>query len=170
MLHEGTCPCGAVRMGLLSSPIMKYLCHCSHCRKFSGQPYQACVAVFRWSINVEGPIEYVKTVGGGGLFSLDRGRCSNCKAPIVEYGGRCALPYAMCAAEPLGIEPDINFYYDSGLKQGPEDLRVTIRTDFGSFMYEIWLILTVAIPSLPMSLWAYAVYKWNAAERTKKRE
>ena len=66
-----------------------------------------------------------------------------------------ALPFSMVVANPLKIQPDINLYYESGWKKGPEDMRVTIRSDMGSFLYELWAILIVAIPQLPFSLWMW---------------
>ena len=146
MKHSGTCACGSVRISLLTDPVMLYNCHCSHCRAFASmhekepRPYQQACAVWRWTVLVdEGEVEYQHTVGAWGLFSLQRGRCRQCKDPIWERGGRLAYPYCMVATKPLALEPDVNLYYDSGLKQGLLGLR-TIRTDLGSFLFEALII------------------------------
>ena len=163
MKHQGTCKCGAVKIGLLADPIMKYYCHCSHCRRFASRyqpnekPYQSACAAWIWTVQVTGTIDYEHTVGAWGLFSLARGRCSSCHDPVWEKGGRLALPYAMVMAEPLHIQPDMNIYYDSGHKKGPANMRVTIHSDWGSFLYEIWLVLTVALVTVPSTVWAWLV-------------
>jgi hypothetical protein len=146
-------------IGLLTNPVMTYCCHCSHCRKFASaynkeeQPYQAACAAWSWTVCTEGELEYTYTVGCKGLFSLARGRCVKCKDPIVEQGGRAALPFSMVVAKPLKIQPHVNLYYDSGWKDGPHDMRTTIRSDVGSFFYELWVILISAVPQLPYTLW-----------------
>ena len=166
MKHQGSCSCDSVRIGLLTDPIMKYYCHCSHCRRFASahcaqqaKPYQSACAAWRWTVVLQGEdhIDYEHTVGAWGLFSLSRGRCSKCKDPIWERGGRAALPFCMVVAEPLQIQPDMNLYYDSGFQKGPNNdkVRVTIHSDMGSFLYELWLVVTVAIPAIPRSLLAW---------------
>jgi hypothetical protein len=37
------CLCGAVRIVLLASPVLQVFCHCTTCRRWSGQPVTACV-------------------------------------------------------------------------------------------------------------------------------
>lgn len=69
-----------------------------------------------------------------------------------EKGERFAVPYAMVMAPPLDIVPDTNIYYDSGNKKVPDGMRVTICSDVGSLVYELWVILTVAIPLIPASI------------------
>jgi hypothetical protein len=162
MKYEGSCRCGAVKIGLLTDPAMKYCCHCSHCRTFASafseeeQPYQSACAVWSWSVCVEGDIDNTYTVGCMGLFSLARGRCSVCKDPVLERGGRAALPFSMVIAKPLKIQPDVNLYYDSGWKKGPDNMKVTIRSDLGSFLYELLVIFVRAFPQIPNSIYMWA--------------
>jgi hypothetical protein len=59
----------------------------------------------------------------------------------------------MVVAKPLKIQPDVNLYYGSGWKKGPDDMRTTIRSDVGSFLFELWVILIRAVPQLPYALW-----------------
>ena len=58
----------------------------------------------------------------------------------------------MVMVKPLGIEPDTNMYYDSGLKQGPHGLPCTIHTDIGSLLYEVFLVFTIRLWQLLASL------------------
>jgi hypothetical protein len=63
------------------------------------------------------------------------------------------MPFSMVVAKPLKIQPNVNLYYDSGWKKGPDDVRTTIHSDLGSFLYELWVILISAVPQLPNALW-----------------
>lgn len=174
MKYEGTCSCGAVHVGLLTEPFLKYNCHCSICRRFvskfcteTDEPkpkpepksiprYNTAVAVWRWAAIFNGEIEYDDTTNATfGLFGVSRGRCRICKDPVCEIGRRLFLPLAMVMSPTVHIEPDVNLHYDSGLKQGPDDMRLTLHTDVGTIAYEIWILLTVAIPTLPYSLFAW---------------
>ena len=163
MKYQGKCKCGAVRVGILSEPIMKYNCHCSHCRGFASRyekepaPYYASAFVWRWSVQVDGDIEFERSTGLGAasLFALQRGRCAACKQPVWEKGERLAFLYAMVAIPPLqGVESDTNIYYNSGLKQGTLGLKTTIYSDFGSLLYEVGLVMMVSIRLLPASIFA----------------
>lgn len=160
MKYQGSCKCGAVKVGILTEPVMKYHCHCSNCRGFISKfedkpkPYTSAVWVWRWALKVEGDIDYTYTTALGGIMALQRGRCASCKQPVCESGGRLAAPYAMVLSPPLDITPDTNIFYDSGFKQGPTDMKVTVNSDLGSLLYEIWILLTVAIPALPASIFA----------------
>jgi hypothetical protein len=165
MKYQGKCTCGAVQVGILTEPIMKYNCHCSHCRRFASRyedekepaAYYTSAFVWRWSVRVEGDVEFEQSTGVGAarLFGLQRGRCASCKQPVWEKGTRLALLYAMVAIPPLqGLEPDTNIYYDSGLKQGTLGLKTTIYSDLGSLLYEVGLVLMVSIRMLPTSIFA----------------
>jgi hypothetical protein len=157
----GSCRCGAVSLSIDMKPFLTYNCHCSHCRafasKFEGRelPYHGGAAVWKWNVAIRGDdkIEYEQTSSLGGLFSMSRGRCSNCHQPIWESGERAILPLAMVMAEPFlpGIKPNVDLFYDSGAKIRPTASRV-LYTDLGSLLYEIYLVLFVAIPMLPWSL------------------
>ncbi|KAG7369136.1 hypothetical protein IV203_031879 [Nitzschia inconspicua] len=107
------------------------------------------------------------TVGCKGLFSLARGRCSHCKDPMVEWGGRAALPFSMVAAKPLKIQAVINIYYESGWKKGPHDVKVTIHSDLWSFLYELWVILINATPQIPYSLYMWLFGNKNFTQKNK---
>ena len=113
-------------------------------------------------------MEYEYTNGSFGLFSLQRGRCTKCKDPLVEYGGRLATLFAMVNVSPFQgtIQPTVNLHYDSGYRNsGPtgkdHGISTTIFTDSGSVLYEIYLILTIAIPQIP-----YTLFMWVFGDKT----
>lgn len=137
-----------------------------------GAPYHSGVFVWRWSVVLleeedergrDEAIEYEYSSSLGGLFGLARGRCSNCKQPIWERGRILAAPYAMVMVPPLrNVVPDTNIFYNSGYqKDTTAGVRRTIYTDFGSWMFEIWIVLSVAIPQLPSSIFEYLISKKN---------
>lgn len=159
MKYQGTCSCGSVTFGIDTDPLMVYHCHCSHCRQFASTnelaPYHTAAMMWRWNVHVEGEIEYVQTTALLGLFAMARGKCVKCKDPIWEKGQRAVAPYAMVMAEPLQIKADTNIFYNSGYKNGPSDMKRTLCTDFGSLIYEIYIVLVVGIPMLPVSLFQF---------------
>ena len=176
MKHQGCCSCGKVQIGLLTNPIFTCNCHCSHCRGFASKhskdgpkEYLPTCAVWKWSLVVRGELEYENTNGAGGIFALQRGRCVHCRDPVCEQGRRGAFTFATVMTNPLpNVESDTNLYYDSGSKNGPNDMKVTIYSDIGSFFYQLWLVLIIGLPSLPMS-----IYVWMFADKSfsnKKKE
>jgi len=64
------------------------------------------------------------------------------------------FPFAIVMTEPLlkGLKPDVDMYYDSGLKGGPTTPKV-LYSDMGSVLYEIGLIVFIAVPFIPWSLY-----------------
>lgn len=159
MKYQGTCSCGKVKVGILTEPLLSYNCHCSHCRAFASryhgeeQPYQSAVMVWRWSVRTHGTILYEPSTGVGGLFAMQRGRCASCLDPVWEKGERFAAPYAMVMTKTLvNVVPDTNIYYNSGFQKGPTDVKVTIYSDLGSLLYEVWTVLTSGMWYLPASI------------------
>lgn len=164
MKYQGACSCGKVRIGIDIDPFLIYKCHCSHCRAFASRgkdsaPFHAGAAVWRWNVEVEGNVddilEYEQTSANGGLFAMSRGRCRQCKDPMIEYCHRMVAPFIMVASDPFKDlpSPDTNIFYNSGYQKGTGGLR-TIHTDVGSLLYEVWVILIVAIPSIPRAIWS----------------
>ena len=157
--RSGSCQCGAVSIAIDMPPFVAYNCHCSHCRAFANRhqrqvvSYHGAGAVWKWNVALRGRIEYEHTTTLGGIFALSRGRCQKCKNPVYESGGRALFPLAMVAAEPvLQLQPDTDIYYDSGFQQGYTGKRV-LHTDLGSLLYEVFVVVCVAIPLLPWSIW-----------------
>lgn len=159
---SGTCQCGAVSLAIDIKPFLTYNCHCSHCREFASRyrsepvPFHGGGAVWKWNVALRkghDHLEYERSCALGGLFAMSRGRCRTCHQPIWEKGERFILPFAMVMAQPLlpELEPDTDLFYNSGLQQGPTGSTV-IRSDGGSLLYELYVIVCVAIPSLPWSI------------------
>ena len=98
-------------------------------------------------------MEYERSSALGGIVAMSRGRCKKCHQTIWESGERAFLPVAMVMAEPLlpEVKPNVDIYYDSGLKGGPTGARV-LHSDLGSLLYEIYVIAFIAIPMIPWSI------------------
>ena len=162
---SGTCHCGAVSIAIDMKPFLTYNCHCSHCRAFASRygsepvPFHGGGAVWKWNVaflpghdnnkDDDALMEYERSTSLGGLFGMSRGRCRICHQPIWERGERAIFPFAMVMTAPLlpELHPDTDIYYDSGLQQGPTTSTV-IRSDLGSLLYELYLIVVVAIPRI----------------------
>jgi hypothetical protein len=164
MKYQGACRCGKVRIGIDIDPFLIYNCHCSRCRAFASHEkdpalFHAGAAVWRWNVHVDSDdddlLKYERTSANGGLFAMSRGRCRECNDPMVEYCHRLVAPFVMVACDPFKDlpSPDTNIFYNSGYQKGTGGLR-TIHTDLGSLFYEVWIILIVAIPSIPRSIWS----------------
>ncbi|CAJ1970093.1 unnamed protein product [Cylindrotheca closterium] len=160
--RSGRCKCGNVSIAIDMKPFLAYNCHCSHCRgfasKYQSKParYSGGGAVWKWNVTIQGSenIDYERSTSLGGLFAMSRGRCSQCHQTIWESGERVIFPFAMVMAEPLlGLKPDTEIFYNSGYKDwkaSPNNM--VVHSDIGSLMYEIYLIVFVAIPMIPWSL------------------
>jgi len=159
MLH-GRCSCGSVRLSIDVDPIMTYNCHCSRCRSFANADFHQGAAVWSWNAQVEGDLEYKNTTSLFGLFAMSRGSCAKCKDPMYEACHRLIAPYAMVSSKPFGFKANSNLFYDSGKQLGTQGLR-TVRSDIGSLLFEILMIIFVAIPSIPRSLIARMNRKKN---------
>ena len=180
---HGTCSCGAISLGIDMKPFLLYNCHCSHCRRFasscqhdgktnSNAPYHGGGAVFKWNVAIRGKehIEYEQSSSLGGLFAMSRGRCRKCKEGIWESGERAVLPFAMVMGKPLlaNLEPNVDMYYDSGFRRGPTTKKV-LYSDLGSLLYELAIIVFVAIPCISWSLYKRMMRPRHATVAAKSK-
>ncbi|GAA6039914.1 hypothetical protein JCM8097_006797 [Rhodosporidiobolus ruineniae] len=96
--YDGGCFCGAVRYTItLDSPdqARSSMCHCLHCKKFSGGPYGLTIKLPIASLSYtagaspdgagEGPLKS-HTQPSGDNSGLTRWFCSTCGSAIAEVG------------------------------------------------------------------------------------
>jgi hypothetical protein len=80
---EGGCLCGAVRYRIDREPKLADICHCSMCRKSSGAPFIAWIAVpregFHWTKGE--PARYQSSKDATRHF------CGRCGSPMLMTGG-----------------------------------------------------------------------------------
>lgn len=176
--RSGTCQCGAVSIAIDIKPFLTYNCHCSHCRGFASKyhqskpaKYHGGAAVWKWNVALQGQenISYEKSSSLGGLFAMSRGRCSKCHQPIWESGERAILPFAMVMTEPLlKLQPNTDIFYNSGLQEKPTG-KTVVKSDLGSLLYEIYLIVFVAIPLIPWSIFKRLLRRDASGQEQKQR-
>lgn len=160
--HSGSCSCGAIQVGILTNPFLKFYCHCSNCRRFvrkynkDADPYNGGGFVWKWSLVLlkeEGEIEYEYMTALGGLMATKRGRCAKCKDVVVEYGLRGALPLAFATLPTFTtFQPDTNIFYNSGEKKGTLGMPRTLYSDWGSLLYETWCMFC-GLLQIPELVW-----------------
>ncbi len=74
------CLCGAVKIELSAPPVLQVYCHCTTCRRWSGQPVTACV------LFAEDAVRIVE--GGADLLRYQRGSApEDCKISCQRCGG-----------------------------------------------------------------------------------
>ena len=101
-----SCPCGASTFAVKGEPFFRGYCHCKICQEFNKAPF-ADITVFRASDITEPedlPIEYKVYKKGG----VDRGACSKCGSPSLEYFDGPGLPK-------LAIVPSARFAHQDKL-------------------------------------------------------
>ncbi|MEY8842950.1 GFA family protein [Cribrihabitans sp. XS_ASV171] len=85
MEHEGTCYCGRIALIASGDPAVQCYCHCSSCRRWSGQPVTACLLWPEQSVRFTGGKEHLHRFSisddpEGGKFS-----CSVCGGSVCTF-------------------------------------------------------------------------------------
>lgn len=52
MDYHAECYCGVVKLAIQGDPVVQCYCHCSSCRKWSGQPVTACILWPEAQVNI----------------------------------------------------------------------------------------------------------------------
>ena len=79
-----SCRCGASRLAVSGEPIGRFFCHCTICQAFNGQPY-ADVTGFPAQAVALPEDSAVRFRRYRPPPALDRGACSVCGGPVVEF-------------------------------------------------------------------------------------
>lgn len=154
---KGTCTCGAVTITAYTSPMLVFNCHCSKCRAFTGEPYSSSSMFWKCAIRVDGEdhIEYQRTFAQYGMIGLSRGRCRDCRDPVIDVGRRLLGMFHCPSATVLHLVPTTNIMYNSGEQQGTMGLT-TYRSDFMSSIFVFPIIFYKGFPQLLYLFWAWA--------------
>ena len=173
VVNRAVCRCGECGVETYSDPFVTVNCHCSHCREMlKNYPEEFETVSLFWSpaAKPHGPIHYYKTSALMGLVSVARGRCSKCQSVLCGYGLRMYTgiffvrelspvhPRKPGVKDPL--QPIANIFYESGLKQGELGMPITIHSDWASFLYCTWIILSKGAPQLVGFAFRWL---WNAS-------
>ena len=84
MRQNCSCRCGASRLAVAGEPLGRLYCHCTICQDFNKQPY-ADVTFFAAravALPDNSPVTFRRYRSPP---AIDRGACSACGAPVVEF-------------------------------------------------------------------------------------
>lgn len=157
VLHIGTCTCGAVTITTYTSPMLVFNCHCSKCRAFTSETYSSSSMFWKCAVRIDGEdhIEYKRTFAQYKTIGLSRGRCKDCRDPVIDVGRHLLGMFHFPSATVLQLEPTTNIMYNSGEQLGTMEL-ITYRSDFMSSIFVYPIILYKGIPQLLYLFWAWA--------------
>lgn len=153
-IYHGSCSCGECKIETFSQPFQTVNCHCSNCRKATGEDFWT-ISLF-WSpvVPFRGPVQYVPTTALSGLVGVKRGSCSKCGQTVWAVGTRAFRGIVLVSRELLHGNnnekppcPTANIFYGSGLQRGNTEL-LTLHSDFTSRLYCVWDYLANGIPQL----------------------
>ncbi len=120
----GSCACGAVHFATRTPPRNPSVCHCTQCRKMSGQQW-ASAQVPEPELTITGPVSWIALT-----HHAKRGICATCGAFLFWQGnGETEISFALGAVDgPTGLQlekhiftADQGDYYSiaDGLPQHP---------------------------------------------------
>lgn len=115
--HNAQCPCGSTRYRLQGKALLRGYCHCTICQAFNQAGY-ADIIVFR-ADGVEKPDPaLVELKSYRSPKVLQRGKCSHCHRPAIEYFHMFPLPELVIVPTAnildadLIPEPSLHIFYD----------------------------------------------------------
>jgi hypothetical protein len=127
--HEGGCGCGALRYGVVGSPIFVNNCHCRQCQQQTGSTsvVNAFFEAERMTVLQGALTEHVVKAGSGGPHTICR--CTACGTALWSFYPRLGR---------LGL----------GLRVGTLDAPGTFAPDAAIFTAEAmpWVTLPAGIP------------------------
>jgi hypothetical protein len=91
----GGCLCNSITYALTGPPIVRVLCHCTDCQKFSGSAFSSSLVFMENQISVSDPNSHLKfytntkTDSGNPVL---KGFCSNCGSSVLTKPQPAAAP------------------------------------------------------------------------------
>jgi hypothetical protein len=117
-VHEGGCPCGAVRYRVLGSPLSVSICHCVNCQRNSGSAFSVNCIFPREALTMHGSPCVYEDRGDTGKI-VRRVFCGKCGTPLESQSVFSSPSYAVLKAgtfdDPRGFVPDSEMYCISAL-------------------------------------------------------
>jgi hypothetical protein len=117
-IFDGRCACGAVRLRMLSAPMIVHCCHCRDCQRQTGSAFviNALIEADRVEL-LQGETEGVGVPTDSGRPHTIH-RCPACRTALwSEYGGRPQLRFIRVGTlvDPAALTPDVHIYTRSKL-------------------------------------------------------
>jgi len=146
------CACGAVKVQIKPSPLVRMFCHCSICQKLSKQSYADDILVLAKDVIIENPtaVSYKKHTT---IFPLQRGECQHCQSPVVAFS--TLIPLVKIAVTPTQFyghqvklpKAVAHVFYDKKEKIGDDSLPKYSHY-LSSQIITVKFILTIIIKKL----------------------
>lgn len=124
---NGSCSCGKSRFNVTGKPLMRAFCHCTICQRFNQAPF-ADITLFRFSEVAPPEEQYVNFKSHKFPPMVQRGSCSECGKPVIEYLTMppmpkiALIPTANISDEALIPEPSLHIFYDTRVADVQDEL------------------------------------------------
>lgn len=116
--QECQCQCGDSKFFIQGGPLIRIFCHCTICQEFNDAAF-ADISIFRAKDIQFSDQKKVSFKKYRSPPAAQRGKCTTCKKPIIEFLNLAVLPaLTIIPSEniPPGeflLEPSIHVFYDS---------------------------------------------------------
>jgi len=77
----GGCLCGKVRYSVSGEPLLRAVCHCRDCQRFTGSAFVSVMQVSRDNVRIEGELRSIDLTGRSGKV-IRRHFCPNCGSSV----------------------------------------------------------------------------------------
>lgn len=101
---KGQCQCGKNQFTVSGSALFRCFCHCTICQQFNQAPF-ADVSVYRSDALDLKDCQHVDFKAYASPEILQRGRCSECQNPVIEFLTVPLLPKLVVLPNNTLIEP-----------------------------------------------------------------
>lgn len=121
------CPCGATQFTVSGTPLVRAICHCTICQSFNASPY-ADITVFsngQVDLPSDHPVEFREYRKPP---AVQRGKCSVCDKPAIEYLRLPVLPDIVFVPSANFVDqsilpaPSLHIFYASRVADIQNDL------------------------------------------------
>jgi hypothetical protein len=117
----GHCLCGKSKFFVAGTPLGRFVCHCTICQGYTGEPFNDVAAFWAGSVCIpaEFPVTFKKYRPPP---NVNRGLCQHCSKPVVEF--MAIAPLVRLAFVPAGNirdaqnlpPPSAHIFYDRRVK------------------------------------------------------
>lgn len=122
------CQCGKSQFTVLGAPMLRFICHCTICQKYTGRDYSDVTFFLNRDIAVtdRSQIEFKKHKMPP---AVNRGRCKHCDHPFLEelnlplVPGMTLIPTPVLEGSMALPEPRYHVFYDRCVHEIDDDLK-----------------------------------------------
>lgn len=126
-VHPCQCACGATKFTVSGAPLLRALCHCTICQAFNESAYADITVFTNGQVNLpdDNPVEFKEYRKPP---AVQRGKCSACDKPAIEYLRLPVLPdivfvpSANITDKVVLPAPSMHIFYNSRVADIQDDL------------------------------------------------